>query len=895
MKLKDLKTIHCEEPITIQETPYFSWKMESEQQNEKQEYYQLRVEKEDGSLMWDTGKVKDSRSTYVFYQGKELESRTLYRWWITVWNQHKTCATGESQFETAIMSEKEWRALWMKSSLPTRKRKPGFGNQPPATLFRKAFFLEKNVKKAKLYATCHGIYRLTMNGTRPDHREFAPEFSVYEKYLCYQTYDVTSLLQKGENVIGLYVGDGWYCGPKTQPPNIKRDTTHAVLFQMEVEYEDGSKDRIISDENVKIHYGPICCSDLFAGEEYDARLEEKGWDCPGYDDHEWVKAIRKDYGYDVLVSQIGEPVTGVIELPVKKVFVSPKGEHILDFGQVMAGRVRMHLNIPKGQKVILDHFETTDKEGNYFNSFERGMGKNCDQRDVYISDGTESTYEPYFTYHGFRYVRVQGLDEIKSEDFCAVVISTEMKSTGTFSCSDENLNRLYNNTIWSQRSNMVSIPTDCPQREKAGWTGDIMIYSETSLLNADTTLFLERWLENLSCDQGMKGEIPVVVPYTGIYPSFAKILGFLFGNKGIPASAGWGDAGVIVPLKMYQVTGNLMVLKRQYESMKKWCDYIIQTAHTQRNRKNRLPKEIDKWLWNTGFHFGEWLIPSLSKSGYGKNTYRSIFESLKYTAPVFGYYSVYSMAQIAEVLGKKVDADYYGSVAEKMKWAFGEGVIDKDGNMPIELMGAYVLPLYFDLVPDKYKPSFEEKLIRMIKENGGCLDTGFLATPFILETLCKIGRKDIAYELLFQTKAPSWLYGVIHGATSIWESWYAFDEEGNPFSISLNHYAFGCVVEWIFKNICGIVPLEPGYKKVMISLHMEPPVNYADRTFSTEFGELVCRWRKENRDFYLHIEIPCNTDAVVKLPDGSCYQVGSGSYDYCCPLLDRKVEKIKIK
>ena len=339
---------------------------------------------------------------------------------------------------------------------------------------------------------------------------------MYEKYLCYQTYDVTGLLKEGENTLELYVGDGWYCGPKTQPAGPDRRPVHAVLFQLRLEYKSGAAETICSDKQVQASQGPVRSSDLFAGELYDARKKPVS-----------KKPVKqKDYGYEALRAQVGEPILPILTLPVQKKYLSPRGETILDFGQIMAGRVRMDLELPWGTKVILDHFEATDREGNYFNSFERGMGKHCDQRDVYISDGTRQTYEPYFTYHGFRYVRVQlippqtgesqTLPEIDPKAFTAVVLSTAMKETGTFWCADPRLNRLYENTRWSQRSNMVSIPTDCPQREKAGWTGDIMIYAASSLQNEDTNLFLERWLENLALDQDKNGAVPVVVPYTEI-------------------------------------------------------------------------------------------------------------------------------------------------------------------------------------------------------------------------------------------------------------------------------------------------------------------------------------------------------------------------------------------
>lgn len=407
--------------------------------------------------------------------------------------------------------------------------------------------------KARLYATCHGVYEAYVNGRRTDERIFAPEHTVYGKYLCFQTYDVTGLLNAGRNVLGMQVGDGWYYCAQTFANMKYPDYDHAVLFMLDVEYAGGTHEHISSDDSVKTAYGPIQSSDLFAGELYDANQEVKGWNTTEFNDFRWKNCVIGKYHLNNLVAQTGEPVEIIEELPVKQMIHSPKGESILDFGQNMAGFVKMRIHYPKGTKITLEHCEVLDRAGNYINNIlsAGGVGKGCDQKDVYICNGEEAVFMPHFTYHGFRYVKVSGV-EVNPGDFTACVLSTRKDSVGTFRSSDERLNRLHENILWSQKSNMLSIPTDCPQREKAGWTGDMLVYSKTAMLNEDCTNIFTRWLSNMICDQGTDGEIPQVVPLDGSYPMIGKITSFASGVKGIGTSSGWGDAAVIVP---YSIQG----------------------------------------------------------------------------------------------------------------------------------------------------------------------------------------------------------------------------------------------------------------------------------------------------------------------------------------------------
>ena len=874
MQIYDLRVNNLTNPLGIGELSWFSWKMKSEDINVIQTAYRITVSQKDETIVWDSGKVNSEQSCFINYEGGTLCDAAQYRCAVTVWDNKGKESKETVIFETALPKAADWDAKWAESPFDMGKRENLPGKQPPATLFcQKMSVDEKPVEKARLYATAHGVYRPYLNGERVDNREFAPENTSYPFYLCYQTYDVTSMVKAGENRLELYVGDGWYCCPNYRREDVTEEPVHAVLFRLEITYEDGSKEIVLSDENVKAAQSQVRYSDIFNGEMYDANEVPVNWQ----------PAVMKDYGYENLQPQPEEPVRCVAVLEPEKIFRSPKGELIVDFGQVISGRVRIKIDIPKGEKVCLDHYEVLDAEGNCYDNLKMLKENAADesQRDIYISAGKEEWYEPYYTFHGFRYLRVMGIEEVGMEDVKAVVLSTDKKNCGTFSCSDEKLNRLYENTRWSQRANMMSIPTDCPQREKAGWTGDIAVYAKTALLNEDVTGLLERWLKNLALEQDAYGAVPFVVPYAGHYPGLAKTFGKLFGNKGeaLTASSGWGDAAVIVPYTIYQITGNIKVLERQYDSMKAWCDYIIRECTTRRGRLFA-KKEIDKYLWNTGFHWGEWLIPSLSKNGFDVNTILGIKKTLKYIAPSYAYQSIRMMADIAQTVGKSADTNYYADFAEHIKEAFAKGMITKDGKMKEKYMGAYVVPLAFGLVPEEYRENFANELVRMIEENEYCLDTGFLATPFLLPVLQKIGRIDLAYRLLYQTKCPSWLYEVEHGATTIWESWYGYSKEGKPLDVSMNHYAFGCVDEWMFETINGIRNAAPGFKKIIIQPQPDERLTWAKRTFESSYGLIVSEWKRTEDGYHLFVEIPCNTSAGIILPDGQSYEKGSGKHEF---------------
>ena len=848
MQLYDLMTNKMIAPV-VEGAPYFSWKLQSDRRSVMQKSYRIEVFA-NGIPVWDSGEVASQQQAYVPYEGKPLSKGADCRFRVTVITTDGETASAETHFSTA---RTEWSAKWIESTIPrVSAAEYKYGGTFPPVRFLKRFCLPAEIRKATLRATAYGMYRLTVNGIRPDDREFAPEFTAYEKLLYVQTYDVTDLLRSGENELSLLVGDGWYFSEQTGPVTTDPVPAPAVLFQLDYQTENGEMRSVCSDGSETCALGPILYSDLFQGEKQDLRK--------GYTDTQPVAV--KEYGYEKLLAQPMPPVRPKKLLPAVNVLTTPNGETVVDFGQVLAGRARIWVDLPEGAEAIFEYFEVLDADGNYTNTMF------APQKDTVISAGKPFLHEAVFTFHGFRYVRVTGIASVRKEDFTAVLLTTDKEDGGDFACSDERLNRLYQNVRWSQQNNMLSVPTDCPSREKAGWTGDILVYAKTALQNENVTPFLTAWLKNVRADQADDGVVMITSPYEKLYHKMLLNVVRGFGDDRPTGVAGWSDAIVWVPYAMYRATGNEQILRENYGAMCRWCEYVIRTA-AQKRGALPIPDAYDKWLWNTGFHFGEWLIPSEPVGGFEvcKN-------SAYYIAPFFGYETVRKMSVIAAVLGYTETAKRYEEIAVNMKTAIQEGMMDA-GFLPDRLMGAYVLAFAFDLVPDRLKQTYADKLVSLIEANGNCLDTGFLATPFLLDVLETIGRGDLARTLLWQTQMPSWLYEVEHGATAIWEAWDADEAQRTQRYVSYDHYAFGCVDDWIMRRIGGIDTDTVGFSHLLITPLPDLHIRRCRRRLETEAGTVEVSYDEET----LSVTVPCNATATVCW-HGKTYEIGSGTYHF---------------
>ena len=893
LKLENLSIEHQTSPIGLDcKEPRFGWVLISDIHNTVQNAYRMIVISEDGERT-DTGKIFSSQSTEVTVGKLTVKPKTKYDVKVVVWDNHGNESAICGCFETGFLNE-EWESEWLEPEQDPTEPSIDFENEQMSTTivthsdpnrdyheFRPVQYIriplnvKKKVKKARIYMTAHGVYQLEINGKRYDDREFAPGITSYDKVLEYQTYDITDKLAAGENIAGIRLGDGWWCGRVGgSGDSCQYGTTLGILFQAELVYEDGTKEIIDGTQGVS-STGPIIFSDIFVGERYDASKEIEGWSKAGIDDGEWKPLHTKEYSKENLTGQYGEPVRPIRIVKPLQILTTPKGETVLDVGQVLAGQLEIHLTAEAGHVIRMEHSEVLDKEGNYYNNI---LGVNKEQTDFYVTKEGEQTYRPAFTYHGFRYVKITGWPgTMKLENFCVFVLSSEMKDLSEFRTSNEKINQLQSNIWWSQVSNTLSIPTDCPQRERAGWTGDIMAFAPTMAFNRQCNAFLTRWMKSVRADQMEDGAVPMIVPFLKAYENLGKVFGGV-------TSCGWGDAVVLVPLAMYKAYGDRRILEENYDAMQRWINYIDDRA------KNHHPEGYENWdekhkarsryLWNTDFHYGDWLVPSMVLGNPdGGAMVETAYKTKDVVAPAYYAFTAKSMAEVAAALNRKEDEAKYLDLYEKIREAFIEEYVREDGTIQSDLQGLYVIALKNGLVTEEIRPKMVQHLRELIQENRGCLDTGFLSILFLMDVLCENESRDVAYSLLYQNQCPSWLYEVEHGATTMWESWGAIGEDGTVSTYSYNHYAFGCVGEWMYRELGGIRAVLPGYKKIRIQPALDCGLESVSVSEETPYGKAAVEWMKEGEQTRVKVMIPANTTAEIVLP-GIREVVGSGKYEF---------------
>ena len=909
LEVRDLVVEHQKSPLGIDcAEPRFGWKLVSSQKNVFQTGYQLKVFTECG-LNADSGKIESGESIENTIANWKTKPMTSYQVRVTVWDNYGNQAETETCFETGRMG-KPFVSAWVEpEQTPTANswkdkqmdcnsvgvnqfagKERDFAEFQPVQYVRIPFAAEKPVKKARIYASAHGIYKLEVNGKRPDMREFAPENTAYHKILQYQTYDVTEFVCQGKNTIGVILADGWWSGRVgVSGDSCQYGDKKELLLDAVIQYEDGTED-VITGEMGKSSTGPLVYADLFVGERYDACKELGNWSCAEYDDSQWKPVKKVEYPMDNLVGQYAPPVHTIYTFSPLKIFRSPKGEMILDAGQVVAGQLEFTLNAETGIEIKLEHSEILDKEGNYFNNI---LGTNKEQMVVYTTKEGLQTYRTQFSYQGFRYVRITGWPgEASADQFCIHAVSSLMEDIGHFSTSDERINRLQQNIWWSQVANTISIPTDCPQREKAGWTGDIMAYAPTMCFLRNADAFLTSWMANVRVEQRDNGAVPVIVPYLKAYEIFINE------SQKSDTCCGWGDAVIVVPWSVYQAYGDKRILEENYEAMNHWMDYI-------RNRaEHHHPEEYENWdeehkarsryLWNTDFHYGDWLIPSVVLGNPdGSAMMETAYATMGIVAPAYYAFSAAMMKKVADTLGYKEDAAYYQDLYQKIREAFIAEYVHEDGTLDADFQGIYVIALKNGLVPEAIRPKMVAHLCDLIEKNNGCLDTGFLSILFLMDVLCENGKRDVAYQLMFQTKCPSWLYEVEKGATTIWESWGATAEDDTVSTYSYNHYAFGCVGEWMYREMGGLQAAAPGYKKIRVAPAWDCGLSWARVVEETPYGTASVVWEKDSDRKYLHVQIPPNTTAEIVLDENQIETVGSGDYTYEIELRKGGTENVR--
>ncbi len=703
---------------------------------------------------------------------------------------------------------------------------------PPPPYMRKGFSVEKTVKRATVYVSALGLYELNINGKSVGEDYFTPGWTDYPTRVYYQTYDVTDLINKGGNAIGAILADGWYAGYVGFGG--KRENYGSeprLLVQLEIESADGSRKFIKTDKSWKARYGPILEADFLMGETYDASREIPGWDTHDFNDSAWSAVAATNNIEGKLQAYPGVTVKKMLEIKPRKPTEPKKGAYVFDMGQNFAGWVRLKVKGKAGTKVVLRYAEMLNPDGTIYTDNLRFA--RC--TDTYIVKGTgREIWEPRFTFHGFQYVEVTGYPGKPSPDaVTGIVVHSATPLSGSFECSNPMVNQLYSNIIWSQRSNFIEVPTDCPQRdERLGWTGDAQIFVRTSTYNMDVAAFFTKWLVDLEDAQSDKGAFPDVAP---------RICAMGDGT------AAWGDAGIICPWTIYEVYDDKRVIEKHYDSMKKWIAYL------EKNSKDLLRPA-------TGY--GDWV-------SIASNTPKDVI------ATAYFAYSTRLLSKMAAAIGKNDDADKYEKLFQQIKDAFNKAYVSDDARIKGQTQTCYVLGLHFDLLPEDKRESATEHLVEAIRKKGWHLSTGFVGLSYLLPTLTETGHLDIAYRLLHNDTFPSWGYSIKNGATSIWERWDGWTEDKGfqtPGMNSFNHYSFGAVGRWLFGTVAGIDTDGPGYKRIIIRPR-PGEINSTKASYESIHGKIVSDWRLKNGKFTLNVTIPANTTATVYVPARSAESV----------------------
>ena len=884
--IRDLRVEHLRAPLGIGvRVPRFSWIV-----GHDQEAFELHVASSRGEA-WASGVVESRETSLIEYAGEPLESGTAYIWRIRSRSDGVWTPWAGSTFETALLDASDWVAAWVEPdqqdavverwSIVDWIRGLGPASPPeerlrPPRLLRQSFAVREGLVRARLYATARGSYSAFVNGERAGDQVLAPGSDSYEHRISVQCYDVTALLAMGENVLGVALADGWWAGRLgLTGSSAQFGTRTSAIWQLHLDFADGAAEVVASGADVRSATGPWLYADLFVGEQFDRRATPVGWDRPGFDDGGWTPVVEAGRDHSILRPFTGEPIRRVLELPAAEIIDTPDGT-IVDFGQVLVGRVRVRIRGTRpGQRIVLEHTETLAADGSWFANI---VGINKEQTDVFVSAGGDDEWEPEFTFHGFRYARISGLDEVlRPEDVVAVVIASDLEQTGEFCSSDPRLNRLHENVVWSQRGNFLSIPTDCPQRERAGWTGDLQAFAPAATNNAQVVPFLSRWLDNLRADQLPDGRIPIFSPRS---PFDAEAAATAQGIGSIVSAAGWSDAIAIVPWTLYERTGDRRVLEENYDAMLRWIEYQRRAAAAELppGLADDLPAErrrAQALLFNTGDHFGDWLTPSTME---GKPVHEALGVApaltSEYLAPMFQAHTLTLASRTAAVLGRQTDAAALADRAEAVRAAFAAEYVDEHGDLPVRLQGVYVLALAFDMVPPDRRPSTAARLVELVRSRGDRLDTGFLSTPYLLDVLCDHGYPEVARTLLWQSEMPSWLYEVDRGATTIWEAWDAISPEGEIRAMSFNHYAPGSVDDWLYRRVAGIRPTSPGFRTAVIEPDFDAGVDHVRAHLGTPYGQLAVQWRRTGATASVTVEVPWGIEAsLVTRAEGAAERV----------------------
>lgn len=842
MRIERLKVNHIENPVGfLLDSISFSWTVTQAMGNRTAKArVQIALDSGMEQLVYDSGE-RERVNCADFAPDFSTEPGVRYYWQVQVWDDFGDCGKSDvAFFETAAqMKEGKWiRAPFAKEVHP---------------LFRRKFQVSEKIASARLYICGLGLYEAFLNGEKIGDEYLAPHYNDYDLWLQYQTYDLTSQLQQGENCIGILLGNGWYKGRFgfiRGMDGLYGDTCK-LICELHLKFEDGTQKIIPSDTSWLCAPSPVLRSSIYDGEAWDSRKEIPAWDQASCDEKEFVPAILASENKCLLTPRLSPPVKIMERIKPVKLLHTVADEWVLDFGQEMTGWVEFFCKAPENAEIVLQYGEIL-QEGKFYNDNLRTA--KAEYR--YIANGTKAWVRPHFTFYGFRYVKVQGIQEIDLDDFTGCVLYSQMPQTGFIETSNEKVNRLFQNALWGQKGNFLDTPTDCPQRdERMGWTGDAQVFSATACFNMYTPAFYKKYLYDMKLEQDtLDGSVPHVVPNAlGQMGRALHREGKHINNRAVNiphGSCAWGDAATVIPWNLYLFYGDKTMLAQQYENMKSWVDHI---------RKVDVERCGGRYLWTDGFHFADWLsLDNFHKgSCYGAtDTYL--------VASAYYYYSAKLTEKAAEELGKPGDAAYYGELATHIKEAFLAEYYTATGRLAQETQTALALVLWLDLIPEGGRQRQVDKLMAKLQEEKMHLTTGFVGTPLLCPVLTENGHGDAAYTLLLNEDYPSWLYEVNMGATTIWERWNSVLPDGSISDTgmnSLNHYAYGSIVEWMYRYMCGLNPSAPAYKRFTIRPYTDERFDWVRMVYESPYGLIRSEWEKKENGILYTIEVPFDAEA----------------------------------
>ncbi len=892
LEVFDVRTEYRQDPLGIDaEKPRLSWKIRSSESNVLQTAYEITASSDRGgqAVIWNSGRIASDASQHVLWEGPALSSGEKVYWRVRVETGDATAVSPTATFEMGLLHPSDWQAAWIE---PEDAVDPDAAK--PAPYLRKEFEVKEGLVRARIYQSAHGLYEFWINGERGTDDVFKPGCTSYYARTQAQAYDITSLLVPGRNCWAVMLGDGWWRGITGGITRNNFGYKVSFIGQIVLTYTDGSTEVIVSDESFKTATGGLLKSDMKQGDLFDARLEPKGWKEIGFDNAGWTCVHAESEGHGDLGTLIASRSVPVREHEIFNAVVmrTPNGETVLDFGQNIAGYVRMTLRGGRpGQTVTLVHGEALDEDGNFTQKNIKIDPATRLQEVEYVMKGeAEEHYTPLFSIFGFQYVLIKGYDgRIQPGDFTAVAVYSAMEETGAFTCSNPLINQLVSNSRWSQKGNFLDVPTDCPTRERSPWTGDSQVYVRTATDLMNVYPFFEKWLLDLTIEQYASGKVANTIPSTismhnpvewkrqrekidtvadpTIKMVMQMAMGDLENGSLADGSAGWGDTATITPYTLYLCYGDPRILENQYDAARKWVDYIAREAGNPNPTYADLAYYQDpddaKYVWDTGFHWGEWLEPDVVIPE-GPEGILYLYRHPQYAvATMYYFYSASLVSKMAAILGRHEDEEKYKAIAADVKRVYNRYFIREDGTITEGRQAPNVRALAFDLVNEAKRQAVAAKLAQTVIENGYRLNTGFLATPFLLHVLADNGYPDLAFKVLEQERSPSWLFNVKAGATTILENWQGFE----TCTASFNHYSYGAVCDFLFAGIAGIRPeIEyPGYKRFLLKPLVGGTLTQAHATYESVYGTIESSWKRDQEAVRYVFVVPANTTATAML------------------------------